>query len=150
MRKDNVVAIKNPEPVDELTQLLREGAQKLLCQAVQVELDQFLMEHRDSVDVQGRQQVVRNGYLPAREVLTGVGPVRVQVPKTRDRAGTGACFRSSLLPPYIKRSQSVDNVLPWLYLKGISTGDFGESLEALLGPNAAGLSAGTICRLKSR
>ena len=80
--------------------------------------------------------------------MTGIGPVDIKVPKTRDRGGQGVHFRSELLPPYIKRTKSVETVLPWLYLKGISTGDFSEALAALLGKNAKGLSAGTISRLK--
>ena len=96
----------------------------------------------------GRPLVVRNGYLPKREIMTGIGPVDIKVPKTRDRGGQGIHFRSELLPPYIKRTKSVQTLLPWLYLKGISTGDFSEALAALLGKNAKGLSAGTISRLK--
>ena len=87
-------------------------------------------------------------YLPARQIMTGLGEVDIRVPKTRDRGGEGRHFRSALLPPYIKRTKSVENVLPWLYLKGISTGDFSEALAALLGDDASGLSAGTISRLK--
>jgi putative transposase len=92
--------------------------------------------------------VVRNGYLPERDIMTGIGPVKIKVPKTRDRSGQRIQFRSELLPPYIKRTRSVETVLPWLYLKGISTGDFSEALAALLGKDAKGLSAGTISRLK--
>lgn len=93
---------------------------------------------------------MRNGYLPARTIATGIGEVAVQVPKVRDRSGSGIKFNSLLLPPYLKRSRSVEEVLPWLYLKGISTGDFGEALSALLGPEAKGLSAATIGRLKAK
>ena len=100
------------------------------------------------MDAEGRQCVVRNGYLPGRKIMTGLGEVAIRVPKTRDRSGEGNCFRSALLPPYIKRTKSVENVLPWLYLKGISTGDFSEALAALLGEEARGLSAGSISRLK--
>ena len=99
-------------------------------------------------DSEGKPLVVRNGYLPQREIMTGIGPVDIKVPKTRDRGGQGIHFRSELLPPYIKRTKSVETVLPWLYLKGVSTGDFSEALAALLGKNAKGLSAGTISRLK--
>ena len=93
---------------------------------------------------------MRNGYLPARTITTGVGEVEVQVPKVRDRTGSGIKFNSSLLPPYLKRARSVEEVLPWLYLKGVSTGDFAEALSALLGPEAKGLSAATISRLKAK
>jgi transposase-like protein len=93
---------------------------------------------------------VRNGYLPERTIVTGVGAVDVRVPKVRDRNGTGIKFNSMLLPPYLKRAQSVEEVLPWLYLKGVSTGDFSEALASLLGANAEGLSASTISRLKAK
>jgi transposase-like protein len=92
--------------------------------------------------------VVRNGYQPEREVLTGVGPVAVRLPKTRDRAGEGRCFRSALLPPYLKKTKRLDAVIPWLYLKGVSTNDFDEALKALFGKGVKGLSASTISRLK--
>ena len=111
-------------------------------------MHEFLSLYQDVIDEQGRQCVVRNGYLPARQIMTGLGEVDIRVPKTRDRGGEGRHFRSGLLPPYIKRTKSVENVLPWLYLKGIFTGDFSEALAALLGDDASGLSAGTISRLK--
>ena len=82
--------------------------------------------------------MVRNGHHPEREVLTGLGPVKVQVPKTRDRAGGGRCFRSALLPPYLRKARRVEAVVPWLYLKGVSTNDFGEALEALFGGEGRG------------
>ena len=149
MKKGNVISFENPdENLDLLTGLLRSGARELIAQAVQVELAGFLAQYHDMTDDQGRPLVVRNGYLPQREIMTGIGPVDIKVPKTRDRGGEGIHFRSELLPPYIKRTKSVETVLPWLYLKGISTGDFSEALEALLGKDAKGLSAGTISRLK--
>ena len=110
----------------------------------------FSVNIRGLRDESGRQGVVRNGYLPARTITTGVGEVDVQVPKVRDRTSSGIKFNSLLLPPYLKRSRSVEEVLPWLYLKGISTGDFSEALSALLGPEAKGLSAATISRLKTK
>lgn len=112
------------------------------------ELQTFLSQYQSLQDNQGRKVVVRNGYLPERTIQTGVGEVAVQVPKVRDRSGSGIKFNSSLLPPYLKRS--VEEVLPWLYLKGVSTGDFGEALSALLGADANGLSASTISRLKAK
>ena len=149
MKNDNVIPLGNPEEnADLLTGLLRSGARELITQAVQAELAEFLSRYEEVVDDLGRKQVVRNGYLPQREIMTGLGPVDIKVPKTRDRGGQGIHFRSGLLPPYIKRTQSVETVLPWLYLKGISTGDFSEALAALLGKDAKGLSAGTISRLK--
>jgi len=122
----------------------------LLLQAVEAELEAFLEHYRDPVDLLGRRAVVRDGYLPARQVMTGICPVEIRVPRTRDRSKSGICFRSSLLPPYIKRTKSVENVLPWLYLNGISTGDFNEALEAFLGEDAKGLSHPTISRLKEK
>ena len=92
--------------------------------------------------------MVRNGYLPEREVHTGIGAVRVKVPRVRDRSGSGIRFHSALLPPYLRRSTSLEALVPWLYLKGVSTGDFAEALQALLGPEAPGLSPATISRLK--
>jgi transposase-like protein len=149
MKKDKVISLEKPEEIpDLLTGLLRSGARELITQAVHAELTGFLTRYEDITDSLGRKQVVRNGYLPQREIMTGLGPVDIQVPKTRDKGKQGLHFRSELLPPYIKRTKSVETVLPWLYLKGISTGDFTEVLAALLGKDAKGLSAGTISRLK--
>ena len=123
MSKDNVISLEKPEEnADLLTGLLRAGARELITQAVHAELTEFLARYEDVMDSLGRRQVVRNGYLPQREIMTGIGPVDIQVPKTRDKGGHGLHFRSELLPPYIKRTKSVETVLPWLYLKGISTG----------------------------
>lgn len=149
MKKDNIISLEKPEESpDLLTGLLRSGARELITQAVHAELTEFLARYEDVTDSLGRRQIVRNGYLPQREIMTGIGPVDIQVPKTRDKGGQGLHFRSELLPPYIKRTKSVETVLPWLYLKGISTGDFTEALAALLGKDAKGLSTGTISRLK--
>ena len=93
----------------------------------------------------GRRAVVRNGYLPERTVQTGIGDAEIKVPKARDRSGSGVKFNSALLPPYLKRSKSVEELIPWLYLKGISTGDYSEALQSLLGEHAKGLSANTVC-----
>lgn len=133
---------------DPLTELLRRGARDLLKQAVEAELQAFLDDHRDLQLADGRPGVVRNGYLPERTVQTGIGEVAVQVPRTRDRSGSGVRFTSDLLPPYLRRSRSVEELLPWLYLKGVSSGDFQEALTALLGEQAEGLSASTLGRLK--
>lgn len=151
MSQDNVYQFQKPTNIvtDELSELLRSGARRLLEQAVQTELSEFLEQHADRRMADGRQAVVRNGFHPEREIQTGIGAVEVRVPKVRDREQKGACFRSELLPPYLRRSQSMEAVLPWLYLKGVSTGDFQEALSALLGQNAKGLSASTISRLKS-
>ena len=141
------------EPVvesDPLHELIRSGARKLINEAVQAELNQLLTQFSDLTDEHGRQAIVRNGYLPERTVQTGVGDVSVKVPKVRDRSGSGIKFNSALLPPYLKRAKSVDELIPWLYLRGISTGDFQEALAALVGEQATGLSANTISRLKDR
>ena len=150
MSQDTVVRLrKKDEVVDPLTELLREGAQRLISQAVNAELALFLEGHAGRLDEAGRRAVVRNGYLPEREVLTGIGPVKVEVPKVRDRLGAGTGFRSGLVPPYVRRARSVEAVLPWLYLKGVSTGNMREALGALLGEQARGLSAPVISRLKA-
>ena len=94
--------------------------------------------------------MVRNGYLPKRKIQTGVGDVDVQVPKVRDRGSKGITFNSTLIPPYLRRSKSIEELIPWLYLKGISTGDYSEALSALLGKDAKGLSANTVSRLKAQ
>lgn len=138
---------------DALTDVLRRGARELLATAVQAEVAEFLAAHADVLDDEGRQRLVRHGSLPVREVMTGIGKVAVQVPRVRDRGadkdGSRIRFRSSLIPPYLRKSKSVEELLPWLYLKGISTGDFSEALGALLGPDAEGLSSSTITRLKA-
>ena len=154
MTQDNLVEFKTPETSerfsDALSDLVRQGARQIIAQAVEAELNEFLSQYQGLRDESGRQGVVRNGYLPARTITTGVGEVDVQVPKVRDRTSSGIKFNSLLLPPYLKRARSVEEVLPWLYLKGISTGDFSEALSALLGPEAKGLSAATISRLKTK
>jgi len=135
---------------DPLTEMLRDGAKKLIAQAVEAELQAFLDRYAETKLEDGRNAVVRNGYLPERAVQTGIGDVEIQVPKVRDRSGSGIKFNSALLPPYLKRTRSVEELLPWLYLKGISTGDYQEALVALLGDQAKGLSANTISRLKAK
>ena len=148
MREDTTIPFRNPALRDELSELVREGAQRIIRQAVEAELEAFLEGYAADRDAQGRRAVVRNGYLPSREVLTGVGPVRVRVPRTRDRSGAGRCFRSELLPPYLKKTRRMEAVIPWLYLKGVSTNDFGEALTALFGESVKGLSPASVARLK--
>ena len=140
-----------PSEKDVLTDVLRLGAQRLLAQAIQAEVDDYLAARQDLRDAAGHRQVVRNGSLPGRTVTTGVGPVQVQQPRVRDRrpAGQRETFRSALLPPYLRKTKSIEELIPWLYLKGVSTGDFAEALAALLGPDAPGLSATTVTRLKA-
>jgi transposase-like protein len=150
MKEHSVVQFRKPEEVrDALHGLLREGAQGLIAQAVQVELEEFLLQFAGQRDERGHLAVVRNGFHPERSILTGIGPVSVRVPKVRSRTAA-AVFRSSLVPPYVRRARAVEAALPWLYLHGISTGDMSQALSALVGPEAAGLSAAVVSRLKSR
>jgi transposase-like protein len=147
MSNDTIVSFSDPVLRDELTDLVRDGARRMLQTALNAEVDAFCARFDDTIGG-GRRAVVRNGYQPEREILTGVGPVAVKRPKTRDRAGLGRNFSSALLPPYLKKSKRLEAVLPWLYLKGISTNDFDEALKALFGESVKGLSASTISRLK--
>jgi putative transposase len=136
---------------DPLTEVLRSGARALLAQAVEAEVAALLGEHADKLTDDGRQRLVRHGHQPEREIMTGIGRVAVRCPRVRDRLGQGAeriRFSSAILPPYARRSKSLEVLIPILYLKGISTGDFGEALAALLGKDAGGLSASTVARLK--
>ena len=135
---------------DPLHELIRQGARDLIARAVETELEGLLSQYADIKTADGRQAVVRNGYLPKRTIQTGVGDVEVQVPKVRDRSGAGIRFNSHLLPPYLKRARSMDELIPWLYLRGISSGDFQEALSALVGEQAKGLSANTVSRLKAQ
>jgi len=150
MQEHTTIPFPHPQLLaeDPLTAVLRQGAQRLLAQAIEMEVAILLAQYADRRDGQGRQAIVRNGYLPERDVQTGIGAVRVQVPRVRDRRGAGIRFHSALLPPYIRRSKSLEAPLPWLYLKGVSSGDFSEALQALLGPDAPGLSPATLSRLK--
>jgi len=136
---------------DPLTEVLRGGARALLAQAVEAEVAAFLGSHADRRTADGRQRVVRHGHLPEREIMTGIGPVAVRAPRVRDRIGRGderIRFGSAILPPYARRSKSLEALIPILYLKGVSTGAFEEALAALLGPDAGGLSASSVARLK--
>jgi putative transposase len=151
VKEDSVVEYRNPGialPVaDALTEVLRNGARELLRQAVEAEVAEFVRRHRELKDEHERQRVVRNGYRPERTIQTGIGAVTVKAPRARDRAGE-IKFQSNILPAYLRRTRSIEELLPWLYLKGLSTGDFSEALTALLGKDARGLSAATISRLK--
>jgi transposase-like protein len=136
---------------DPLTEVLRNGARALLAQAVEAEVSSLLSCHADKLTDDGRRRLVRHGHLPEREIMTGIGPVAVRCPRVRDRGGEGCeriRFSSAILPPYARRSKSLEVLIPILYLKGISTGDFEDALIALLGRDAGGLSASTIGRLK--
>jgi putative transposase len=151
--QDNVVKLIQPAAFsDPLTEVLREGARALLAQAVEAEVAAFLAGHADKQTEDGRQRLVRHGHLPERDIVTGIGPVAVRAPRVRDRVGAPQeriRFTSTILPPYARRSKSLEVLIPMLYLKGISTGDFDEALQALLGSDAGGLSAATVARLKN-
>ena len=133
-----------------LDDIIRRGARDVIQQAIETELAQLLNQYDNVKFLSGQRAVVRNGYLPSREVLTAVGPVAVKVPKVRDRSGSGVKFNSALVPPYVRRSARVSAALPWLYLKGISTGDMSEALKVLVGDEAKGLSANVVSRLKAQ
>lgn len=154
MSNDNVIDLKKPESFveDPITDILRQGARKLLAQALEAEIDLFINQYRQFTDELGRQRIVRNGYHREREIQSGIGPVPVQAPRVRDRQGTPTTrirFQSSILPPYLRRTKTIEELLPWLYLRGMSTGDFSDALSTLLGPDAPGLSPATISRLKA-
>ena len=136
-----------PEVNDMLTETLRQGAQRLLSVAIEAEVQQFIDAHAELKDSSGRRLVVRNGYLPERPLQTGVGDVQVKVPRVRNHSDEPVSFCSSLLPPYLKRTKSVEELIPWLYLKGISTNDMGFALKSLLGEEAKGLSVKNIGHL---
>ena len=145
----NVVSIGSK---DILTDILRQGAQKMLATAIDCEVNEYLAEHAHQLDTDGKRLVVRNGYLPTREIQTGLGQVIVRQPRVNDKRedeeGNRMRFSSKILPPYLRRTKSIDELIPWLYLRGISTGDFSDALQAILGPQAKGLSATYVVRLK--
>lgn len=149
MSKNSVVDVSGRDALaDPLTELLRTGAEQLIYQAVEAELRELLAEHAERRTEDGKAGVVRNGHLPARKLQTGLGPVTVETPKVRARTGEPVTFRSALVPPYVRKTKSLESALPWLYLKGISSGEMGEALKVLVGPEADGLSASTVSRLK--
>jgi len=147
-------AIQFPEASssDVLTGILRQGAQRLLAEAVEAEVAAYIAAHQAVKDERGHRLVVRNGHKDERAIQTGLGPVTVRQPRVDDRRidenGQRVRFTSRILPPYLRRTKSIEELIPWLYLKGISTGDFSEALQALLGTEAPGLSATTVVRLK--
>ena len=149
MNKSTVVEFKNREQIaDPLTEMLRTGAQDLIQRAVEAELQDLLNRHQNALTDDGKAGVVRNGYLPERKLQTSIGPVPVKIPKVRSRTGEAVTFRSALVPPYIRKTRTLEAALPWLYLKGVSSGEMGEALKGLVGPEASGLSASTVSRLK--
>lgn len=151
MEEDTVVRLARPGSSvadDPLLLVLRDGARRMLQQVIEAEVETFLAAHAEHADGQGRRRVVRNGHAPEREIQTGIGPISVRRPRVRDRGGDGSIrFTSNVLPPFLRRTRNIEELLPWLYLKGISTGQFEEALTALLGPDAPGLSATTVRRL---
>src|SRR3954449_10237652 len=159
-----------PKGQDVLTEILRDGARRMLSQAVEAEVAAWIDAHDHLVDDRGRHQVVRNGHLPERTIQTGLGEIEVKQPRVHDRRAPERRgevnppplpppprraperrekFTPAVLPPYLRRTRSLEELIPWLYLKGISTGDFSEALQAILGPDAPNLSATTITRLKA-
>ena len=154
MNKSNVVFIPTQasaatEDRLNLERLLRQGAQRMLQQAIENEVQEFVETHASLRTSDDRQAVVRNGSMPTRQIVTGLGGLEIKQPRVRDRrSGEKVRFSSQILPKYLRRVPSVDALIPALYLRGISTGDFTEALESILGPNATGLSAANIVRLK--
>ena len=133
-----------------LDDLIQQGARQIVQQAIEAELAALLERYDNVKTLDGRRSVIRNGYLPEREVVTAIGPITVKVPKVRDRSGSGVKFNSNIVPPYIRKSPRVSAALPWLYLRGVSTGDMGEALSVLLGEEAKGLSPNVVSRLKAQ
>jgi transposase-like protein len=153
MKTDTVVTLRQPgEFADPLTKVLRDGARQLLAHAVEAEVAEALAAHAHLSTDDGRQRLVRHGHMPERTIQTGIGPVAVRQPRVRDRGATGTeriRFTSAIVPPYARRSKSLDVLLPALYLRGISTGDMQEALSALLGKDAPNLSPDVLARLKA-
>lgn len=155
MKKYNAHASGNPEETTvqvAIEEVLRDGARKMLQNAIECEVDDYLHRYSPEKDGKGLRLAVRNGYMPERELITGIGGIRVKQPRVDDRKlkkakGTNG-FSSRILPRYMRRIPSIDNLIPALYLKGVSTGDFPTALAAILGEGAKGLSASTIVRLK--
>ncbi len=150
MNKDNLVEFKTQaqsEASNPLEDILRQGARQLLEQAIQNEVGEYISEHQDLRDCQVRREVVRNGTLPERQIQSGIGPITIKQPRVHDRRAEHQ-FSSNILPPYMRRTPSIDALIPALYLRGVSTGDFCEALSAILVEHAAGLSATNIVRLK--
>jgi putative transposase len=153
MEEGTVVTLPKPGATvadDPLLVVLREGARRMLTQAVEAEVEAFLAAHVGLADDRGRRRLVRNGHAPERPIQTGIGSIEVRRPRVRDRGDGGSepiRFSSAVLPPYLRRTRNIEELLPWLYLKGVSTGQFEEALAALLGPDAPGLSATTVRRL---
>ena len=151
MDQDTPDALQLPASRDVLTEVLREGARRMLAQAVDDEVACYIAEHAQQRDDQGRRLVVRNGHMPQRTIQSPLGSIQVCQPrvndKRRDESGQRIRFTSQILPPYLRRTKTMEELIPWLYLKGISTGQFGEALAILLGREPENLSASTVARL---
>jgi transposase-like protein len=153
MSKDNVIAFNNPGTVkeyvtDTLTDLARQGATQMLAKALELEVQAFIAQNQTTMPHSDENRLIRNGYLPERTVQTGIGDIPIKSPRVRDKEGE-LKFISSIIPPYLKRSASIEQLLPLLYLKGISTGDFQQVLAPIFGEQAKNLSPGVISRLKA-
>lgn len=153
MRHATTIAEDLPLPTsqDVITEVCRMGARQMLAHAIEAEVAAYLDARSELRDEAGRLQVVRNGYLPQRTILTGIGSIPVKQPRVHDRrpAAEREKFSSKILPAYLRKTKSMEELIPWLYLKGVSTGDFSEALAALVGPQAKGLSPNTVTRLKA-
>jgi putative transposase len=152
--KDTGNLIENPRQVTEnvLTTLVREGARKMLVEALNHEIESFISEYRDLTLSDGKARIVRNGYLPQRDIQTGAGLIEINVPRIRDRGKSAKetiRFTSSIIPKYLRRSRDIEEFIPLLYLNGISTGDFAETLKPLFGKVAKNLSPNVVSRLKT-
>lgn len=152
MAESTNAAIEFPAPAarDVLTEVLRTGAQQMLTHAIEAEVAEWIDHHAHLTDEEGHRQVVRNGFHNRRKITTGLGQLEVQQPRVHDRRSEGERekFTSKILPPYLRKTKSIGELLPWIYLKGVSTSDFGEALQSLLGADCPGLSASTITNLK--
>jgi transposase-like protein len=154
VKNDTTTPLQIPEAStkDVLTEILRGGAREMLGHAIEAEVADYIAVHAYQRDADGHRLVVRNGHAPERELQTGLGAIPVKQPRVNDKRvdddGNRLRFTSKILPPYLRKTKSIEELIPWLYLRGISTGDFSQALAALLGPEAPGLSASTVVRLK--
>jgi len=154
VKNDTTTPLQLPEAStkDVLTEVLRDGAREMLGSAIEAEVAEYIAGHAHERAPDGHRLVVRNGHASERELQTGLGAIRVKQPRVNDRRvdndGNRFRFTSQILPPYLRKTKSIEELIPWLYLRGISTGDFSQALAALLGPEAPGLSASTVVRLK--
>lgn len=156
MEENKVIGLIMPEETgsDVLTEMIREGARKILKEALEIEIEAFIDHYRELRTSKGQRRVVRNGYMPERKIVTGVGEVTVKAPRLRDNERQNHSqeikFSSSILPAYLRKTKSLEELIPWLYLKGISAGDLSEALSALVGKNAKGFSQTVVSKLKAK